>query len=412
MSDVSGHAEVAGGHTGVVGEPAEVDVDLRGRAAFTANPYPYYEKLRAAGPVHTVRTDEFDRVWLVVGYDEARAALADPRFAKDWRGLPGAPAESDPIFLNLLELDAPRHTRLRRLVAREFTARRVEALRPRVQQITDELLDAMVPAGRADLVDALAFPLPMTVICELIGVPDLDRDAFRLLSNGVVTPTSPEGEMEAVRAMNEYLGELIEDKRRSPGDDLMSALVRTRDEDGDSLSPDELVGMAFLLLVAGHETTVNLIANGVRALLGHPEQLAALLVDPELIGGAVEEMLRYDGPVENSTLRFPREPVRIGQRVIPAGVPVLVSLAGADRDPARYPEPDTFDIRRDAQGHLAFGHGMHFCVGAPLARMEGRIAIRTLLQRCPSLAPDAGAGELDWIPGMLLRGVRGLPVRW
>ncbi|MFJ2882586.1 cytochrome P450 [Streptomyces sp. NPDC086796] len=389
-----------------------MDVDLRGRAAFTANPYPYYEKLRAAGPVHTVRTDEFDRVWLVVGYDEARAALADPRFAKDWRGLPGAPAESDPIFLNLLELDAPRHTRLRRLVAREFTARRVEALRPRVQQITDELLDAMVPAGRADLVDALAFPLPMTVICELIGVPDLDRDAFRLLSNGVVTPTSPEGEMEAVRAMNEYLGELIEDKRRSPGDDLMSALVRTRDEDGDSLSPDELVGMAFLLLVAGHETTVNLIANGVRALLGHPEQLAALLADPGLIGGAVEEMLRYDGPVENSTLRFPREPVRIGQRVIPAGVPVLVSLAGADRDPARYPEPDTFDIRRDAQGHLAFGHGMHFCVGAPLARMEGRIAIRTLLQRCPSLAPDAGAGELDWIPGMLLRGVRGLPVRW
>ncbi|MFJ1819842.1 MULTISPECIES: cytochrome P450 [unclassified Streptomyces] len=412
MSDVSGHAEVAGGHTGVVGESAEVDVDLRGRAAFTANPYPYYEKLRAAGPVHTVRTDEFDRVWLVVGYDEARAALADPRFAKDWRGLPGAPAESDPIFLNLLELDAPRHTRLRRLVAREFTARRVEALRPRVQQITDELLDAVVPAGRADLVDALAFPLPMTVICELIGVPDLDRDAFRLLSNGVVTPTSPEGEMEAVRAMNEYLGELIEDKRRSPGDDLMSALVRTRDEDGDSLSPDELVGMAFLLLVAGHETTVNLIANGVRALLGHPEQLAALLADPELIGGAVEEMLRYDGPVENSTLRFPREPVRIGQRVIPAGVPVLVSLAGADRDPARYPEPDTFDIRRDAQGHLAFGHGMHFCVGAPLARMEGRIAIRTLLERCPSLAPDAGAGELDWIPGMLLRGVRGLPVRW
>ncbi|MES9592465.1 cytochrome P450 [Streptomyces sp. NPDC094045] len=412
MSDVSGHAEVAGGHTGVVGEPAEVDVDLRGRAAFTANPYPYYEKLRAAGPVHTVRTDEFDRVWLVVGYDEARAALADPRFAKDWRGLPGAPAESDPIFLNLLELDAPRHTRLRRLVAREFTARRVEALRPRVQQITDELLDAMVPAGRADLVDALAFPLPMTVICELIGVPDLDRDAFRLLSNGVVTPTSPEGEMEAVRAMNEYLGELIQDKRRSPGDDLMSALVRTRDEDGDSLSPDELVGMAFLLLVAGHETTVNLIANGVRALLGHPEQLAALLADPELIGGAVEEMLRYDGPVENSTLRFPREPVRIGQRVIPAGVPVLVSLAGADRDPARYPEPDTFDIRRDAQGHLAFGHGMHFCVGAPLARMEGRIAIRTLLQRCPSLAPDAGAGEMDWIPGMLLRGARGLPVRW
>ncbi|MFE6667905.1 cytochrome P450 [Streptomyces sp. NPDC057697] len=398
MSDVSGHAEV--------------DADLRGSAEFTANPYPYYEKLRAAGPVHTVRTDEFDRVWLVVGYEEARTVLADPRFAKDWRGLPGAPAESDPIFLNLLELDAPHHTRLRRLVAREFTARRVEALRPRIQQITDGLLDAMVPAGRADLVDALAFPLPMTVICELIGVPDLDRDAFRLLSNGVVTPASPEAENEAVRAMNEYLRRLIDDKRRSPGDDLMSALVRTRDEDGDRLSQDELVGMAFLLLVAGHETTVNLIANGVRALLAHPEQLAALLADPELIGGAVEEMLRYDGPVENATLRFPREPVRIGRRVVPAGVPVLVSLAGADRDGGRYPEPDTFDIRREAQGHLAFGHGVHFCVGAPLARLEGRIAIRTLLERCPALAPDPEAGKPDWIPGMLLRGMRGLPVRW
>ncbi|MFF1647481.1 cytochrome P450 [Streptomyces sp. NPDC058240] len=398
MSDASGRAEV--------------DVDLRGFADFTANPYPYYEKLRAAGPVHTVRTDEFERVWLVVGYDEARAVLADQRFAKDWRGLPGAPAESDPIFLNMLELDAPHHTRLRKLVAREFTARRVEALRPRVQQITDELLDTMVPAGRADLVDALAFPLPMTVICELIGVPDLDRDAFRRLSNGVVTPASPEQEFEAVRAMNEYLRELIEDKRCSPGDDLMSALVRTRDEEGDGLSPDELVGMAFLLLVAGHETTVNLIGNGVRALLDHPRQLAALRDDPELIGGAVEEMLRYDGPVETATFRYPREQVEIGRRVVPAGAPVLVSLAGADRDRGRYPEPDTFDIRRDAQGHLAFGHGVHFCVGAPLARMEGRIAIRTLLERCPSLASDAEGGELDWIPGMLIRGVRGLPVRW
>ncbi|WP_406012664.1 cytochrome P450 [Streptomyces sp. NBC_00984] len=398
MSDASGRAEV--------------DVDLRGFADFTANPYPYYEKLRAAGPVHTVRTDEFERVWLVVGYEEARAVLADQRFAKDWRGLPGAPAESDPIFLNMLELDAPHHTRLRKLVAREFTARRVEALRPRVQQIADELLDAMVPAGRADLVDALAFPLPMTVICELIGVPDLDRDAFRRLSNGVVTPASPEQEFEAVRAMNEYLRELIEDKRCSPGDDLMSALVRTRDEEGDGLSPDELVGMAFLLLVAGHETTVNLIANGVRALLDHPRQLAALRDDPELIGGAVEEMLRYDGPVETATFRYPREQVEIGRRVVPAGAPVLVSLAGADRDRGRYPEPDTFDIRRDAQGHLAFGHGVHFCVGAPLARMEGRIAIRTLLERCPSLASDAEGGELDWIPGMLIRGVRGLPVRW
>ncbi|MFB6819871.1 cytochrome P450 [Streptomyces sp. NPDC056347] len=396
MSDASGQA----------------DIDLRGLAEFTANPYPYYEKMRAVGPVHTVRTDEFERVWLVVGYEEARATLSDPRFTKDWRSLPGAP-EVDPIFLNMLELDAPHHTRLRKLVAREFTARRVESLRPRVQEITDGLLDAMVPAGRADLVDALAFPLPMTVICELIGVPHLDRDRFRGLSNEVVSPTSPEQEAEAVRIMGEYLRELIDDKRRSPGDDLMSALVRTRDEEGDRLSFDELMGMAFLLLVAGHETTVNLIANGVRALLDHPDQLAALRDDPGLTGGAVEEMLRYDGPVENATFRFAREDIPMGRRIIPAGAPVLVSLAGADRDGGRYPEPGTFDIRREPQGHLAFGHGLHFCVGAPLARMEGRIAIRSLLERCPGLALDTEADrEPDWIPGMLIRGARGLPVRW
>ncbi|MFJ1614181.1 cytochrome P450 [Streptomyces sp. NPDC088251] len=389
-----------------------VDVDLRGVEDFTADPYPYYAKLRAAGPVHTVRTDDIERAWLVVGYDEARAALADQRLGKDWRGLPGAPVESSPIFANMLELDAPHHTRLRKLVAREFTARRVEALRPRVQQITDELLDAMVPSGRADLVDALAFPLPMTVICELIGVPDLDRELFRRLSNGVIHPATPQEEAETVAAMGRYLGELIEDKRRSPGEDLMSALVRARDEEGDGLSPDELVGMAFLLLVAGHETTVNLISNGVRALLGHPDQLAALRADPGLMDGAVEEMLRYEGPVETATFRFPREQIEIGGRVIPAGEPVLVSLAGADHDHGRYPRPDTFDIRRDTQGHLAFGHGSHFCMGAPLARMEGRIAIRTLLERCPGLVLDADEGEFDWIPGLLIRGVRRLPVRW
>jgi len=390
---------------------SEVDVDLRELADFTANPHPHYEQMRAAGPVHLVRTDEFERVWLVVGYDEARAALADQRFGKDWRALPGAMG-GDPINANMLEMDAPDHTRLRKLVAREFTPRRIEALRPRVQEITDALLDVMVPEGRADLVDALAFPLPMTVICELIGVPDLDRSAFRKLSNGVVAPANALEEGEAVRAMGVYLGELIEDKRRSPGDDLLSALIAARYEDDDALSPDELVGMAFLLLVAGHETTVNLISNGVRALLDHPGQLAALRADPGLLDGAIEEMLRYDGPVETATLRFARERVAIGSRTIGVGDPVLVSLAGSDRDPARFPQPDRFDIRRDTRGHLAFGHGIHFCIGAPLARMEGRIAVRTLLERCPGLAADPDAAPYDWLPGTLIRGVRRLPVRW
>ncbi|WP_405666309.1 cytochrome P450 [Streptomyces sp. NBC_01166] len=387
-------------------------VDLRGAADFSANPYPYYAKMRADGPVHQVRTDDFESIWMIVGYEEARAALADQRFSKDWRTTERFSASSNPINANMLEMDAPHHTRLRKLVAREFTARRIEALRPRVEQITGDLLDAMVPAGSADLIDAFAFPLPMTVICELLGVPDIDRDAFRLLSNAIVTPVSPEKESEAVSAMGAYLEELVEDKRCAPGDDLMSALIQARDDEGDRLSSDELIGMAFLLLVAGHETTVNLIANGVRALLDHPDQLALLRARPELIDGAVEEMLRYDGPVETATFRFTREPVAIGPVVVPQGEAVLVALSSGDRDPGRYPDPDTFDIRREAQGHLAFGHGIHFCLGAPLARMEGRIAIRALLERCPGLVRDPDGGEPDWLPGLLLRGVRRLPVRW
>ncbi|MFE2204310.1 cytochrome P450 family protein [Streptomyces rubiginosohelvolus] len=388
------------------------ELDLRDLPDFTADPYPYYAKLRAEGPVHTVRTEHLERLWLIVGYEEGRAALADQRLGKDWRPGGGWKASEAQLNANMLELDAPHHTRLRRLVVREFTARRIEALRPRVTEVTDRLLDAMVPQGSADLVDALAFPLPMTVICELLGVPDIDRDAFRVLSNGIVTPTPEQRDADPVGAMSAYLVDLIADKRRSPGEDLLSALIRATDEDGDSLSSAELVGMAFLLLVAGHETTVNLIANGVRALLDHPEQLALLRTDPGLVDGAVEEMLRYDGPVENATFRFAREPVTVGSTVIPRDAVVLVALASADRDPDRFPAPDTFDIRREPQGHLAFGHGAHYCLGAPLARMEARIAIGALLERCPGLARDESGGELDWLPGLLMRGTRGLPVRW
>ncbi|NUV43126.1 MULTISPECIES: cytochrome P450 [Streptomyces] len=388
-------------------------LDLRELPDFTANPYPYYAKLRAEGPVHTVRTEQMERIWLIVGYEEARAALADQRFGKDWRATGRWADEVNPISSNMLELDAPHHTRLRRLVAREFTPRRIEALRPRVTEITTELLDAMVSAGSADLVDALAFPLPMTVICELLGVPDIDRDAFRALSSAIVTPTAAQREAaDPVGAMSDYLIQLIEEKRSSPGDDLMSALIRTRDEGGDGLSGEELVGMAFVLLVAGHETTVNLISNGVRALLDHPDQLALLRADPGLLDGAVEEMLRYDGPVETATFRFTREEITVGSTVIPYDEPVLVALASGGRDPEKFTDPDTFDIRRAPQGHLAFGHGAHYCLGAPLARMEARIAIGALLERCPELARDPAGGEPEWLPGLLMRGVRRLPVRW
>ncbi|WP_322871114.1 cytochrome P450 family protein [Streptomyces goshikiensis] len=384
---------------------------------FQADPYSFYARLRAAGPVHLIAapSPEYEPSWLVVGHEEARTALNHPDLSKDWRNSDWfLSALATPANANMLESDPPQHTRLRRLVAREFTARRVEALRPRVEQITHELLDAMAarPERTADLIEALAFPLPMTVICELLGVPDLDRERFRYWSSEVVAPTAPGPDNTPHRELGAYLGELVEAKAKSPGEDLLSALIRTRDEDGDSLSPDELIGMAFLLLIAGHETTVNLISNGIRALLAHPEQLADLRADYDgLLGGAVEEMLRYDGPVQNATFRYARVDVEIGGAAIPAGATVLVSLAAADRDPARFAEPDRFDIRRAAQGHLAFGHGLHFCIGAPLARMEGHIAVRALLERFPDLAENPD-GPPIWLPGSLMRGVSRLPVRW
>ncbi|MFD4526533.1 cytochrome P450 [Streptomyces sp. NPDC058470] len=373
-----------------------------------------YAELRALGPVHRVRLpapDAHHETWLVVGYEEARAALADPRLAKDGEKIGVRFLDEELIGKYLLVADPPQHTRLRALIAREFTMRRVETLRPRVQEITDELLDAMLPLGRAGLVESLAYPLPLTVICELLGVPEIDRDAFRTLSNEAVAPSSTAREHDAFVQLAAYLTDLIEDKRCSaPADDLLSSLIRTTAEDGDRLSPQELRGMAFVLLIAGHETTVNLISSGFHALLTHPVQLADLRADRTLLGGAVEETLRYEGPVENATFRYAAEPLDIGGRAIDAGDAVMIGLTAADRDGVRYPARDRFDIRRDARGHLAFGHGLRYCLGAPLARLEARVALRSLLDRCPDLALDGPPG--DWLPGMLMRGVRSLPVRW
>ncbi|EST34822.1 cytochrome P450 family protein [Streptomyces roseochromogenus] len=378
------------------------------------DPHAVYARLREQGPVHLVRppgAEEDYASWLVVGYEEARAALADPRLSKDGSKIDLRFLDEDLIGPNLLTVDPPQHTRLRGLVARAFTMRRVERLRPRVQQITDDLLDEVLPAGRADLIGALAYPLAITVICELLGVPEIDRDEFRGLSSEVVAPTNSQTEYDATVRLAEYLRELIEDKRRSgPADDLLSDLIRTTAEDGDRLSPEELRGMAYLLLIAGHETTVNLIGNGVLALLTHPGQLAALRADMGLLDGAIEEMLRYDGPVETATFRYAAEPLEIAGVPIKQGDHVMVGLTAAQRDAARYAEPDRFDIHRDPRGHLAFGHGIHFCLGAPLARLEGRTAIATLLRRAPALTLDGH--PTNWLPGLLMRGVRTLPVRW
>ncbi|MFE2065116.1 cytochrome P450 [Streptomyces sp. NPDC059467] len=390
-------------------------IDLSGYGdAFRTDPHPVYAELRERGPVHRVRlpgADQFYESWLVVGYEEARAALADPRLVKDTGKIGFRFLDEELIGKYLLVTDPPQHTRLRGIVTRAFTARRVAELGPRIQEITDRLLDEMLPRSRADLIDALAYPLPITVISELLGVPELDRARFRKLSNEAIVPSGSGDEHEAFVALGEYLAELIEDKRcAGPSGDLLSDLLRTTAEDGDRLSVEELRGMAYLLLIAGHETTVNLIGNAVLALLTHPDQLAALRADMSLLDGAVEEVLRWEGPVENATYRYAAEPLEITGTAIAQGDPVMIGLTAAGRDGDRYPEPDRFDIRRDNRGHLAFGHGIHYCLGAPLARLEGRIALRSLLERAPDLNLDGPPGE--WLPGTLMRGVRRLPVRW
>ncbi|MCA6094554.1 cytochrome P450 [Streptomyces sp. SCA3-4] len=390
--------------------PALEDLTPPG-ADFATDPHSLYAHLREQGPVHRIRTPDDRDAWLIVGHAEARAALTDPRLSNDLRNSAGWDGDGGyAIGLNMLQTDPPDHTRLRRLVAKEFSPQRIASMRPRIERIADELLDALLPAGRADLVEDYALPLPLTVICELLGVPAADRAAFRDWSDEMVQPSSPEAAAAAAEAMTGYLGALVEAKRNAPEEDLLSALARSGDD--DVLSPAELLGMAFVLLVAGHETTVNLISSGAHALLRHPDQLAALRADWSLLDGAVEEVLRYDCPVERAAYRYTTAPVDFGGTTVPAREAVIVVLAAAARDPRQFADPDTFDIRRDARGHLAFGHGVHHCIGAPLARMEASIALKALLQRCPDLAFDCDPGRLTWRPSLALRGLLALPVRY
>ncbi|WKK22977.1 cytochrome P450 [Streptomyces olivoreticuli] len=377
---------------------------------FVDDPYPIYERMRAQGPVHRVRSEASGEFWIVVGHEEARAALTDPRLSNDIRHSAGWEDDGgNAVGLNMVQTDPPQHTRLRKLVAKEFTTGRIEALRPRVQQIADELVDAMLPLGRADLVEAFALQLPLAVICELLGVPATDRKAFHDWYLESTDFTRAERAAAAAQEMTGYLAELVATKRREPGGDLLSALAATMDEE-DGLSTEEMLGMAFLLLVAGYETAANMISSGTLTLLRHPDQLAALRADWSLLENAVEEILRYEGPVETTAFRYTKEPVEIGGTTIPRGESVAVVLAAASRSPERFAEPDHFDIRRDARGHMAFGYGIHHCLGAPLARMQGAIAFRTLLERCPELALDAEPADLTWRPSMMLRGLHGLPV--
>lgn len=351
------------------------------------------DALRAQAPVHRATLANQVRVWVIGRHEHARAALADPRLSKDAAGLntiirrqladAGESTELSAMFSpHMLFSEGTSHTRLRRLVAAKFTATRIQRLRPRVEQVTAELLDALPMHHPADLVEHFAFPLPLTVICELLGVPDTERSSLREWTAALMDDL-PARVLPASRAMTRYFTGLVAAKRAEPGEDLLSALVQVS-ADEDRLTDDELMGTLFLLFVAGHETATNAISNAVRWLLADPSRWTALGRDPELVPAAVEETLRYDGPVRHATHRYTTEPVEYGGVLIPAGEVVLVSLLSANRDPERFgPRAHEFDPGRDARGHLAFGHGVHYCLGASLGRMEAVVALTQITQRFP-----------------------------
>jgi cytochrome P450 len=381
-------------------------------ADYFSDPYSVHARLREQHPVARVIMPGGMPAWLVTGYAHARSALTDPRLHKlpeGWRPDPDSLLAA--LDLHMLNLDPPDHERLRKLVNKAFTARRVAELRPRITAITAGLLDDMATRREVDLLASFAFPLPITVICELLGVPVADRDQFRVWSATIVADTtSPEAFEAHATAMTGYFRTLMATRRREPADDLLSALISARD-DADRLSENELLSMAFLLLVAGHETTVNLIASGMLALLLNPGELARLRADRSLLGAAVEELLRYVNPVNNATFRFTGEPVEIGGVPIGPGEVILVSLSGANRDPSRYAHPDRLDLGRDSGAHLAFGHGIHYCLGAPLARLEAEIAFTGLLERFGSMTLAVPPDALRWRPSTLIHGLESLPVR-
>ncbi|WP_433203972.1 cytochrome P450 family protein [Nocardia sp. CA-107356] len=393
---------------------------------FFRTPYAFYAELRTEGPVHAIELSSGVRAWLVVDLDAAREVLRHPAIRKDphtdagrrARGLPaddtGVGVVNTRISYHLLNTDPPGHARLRRLVVPAFAPARIEALAPRVRAIADELLDRMAAddVGRVDLLSEYAFPLPITVICELLGVPVADRAEFREWSRIIVElSTATQDEIRhATDAIADYFERLIEQRRAEGlGEDLISDLIAAS-ADGDRLTDDELISMVFLILVAGHETTVNLIGNTVLALLSDPARYRALHGNPEDVPALIEEMLRYDGPVNIATLRYTTAPLTLGDTEIPADEMVLVALSSANHDERHFSSAADFDPQRPASGHLAFGHGIHFCLGAGLARLEARIAITRLVERCPDLRLAADGGELRWRESMLIRGLHDLPV--
>lgn len=388
---------------------------------FKHDPFPLYARLRESAPVHRLHTVGAQSFWLVSRHDDVLQTLKHPSLSKDVMGtlsqngttqLPWFIRFFEPLTQMMLSRDPPDHTRLRALVHKAFTPRLIEQLRSRVQSLSDELLDVGARKGRMDLVEGFAFQLPVTIIAEMLGVPARDHKKFQRWSNRLTSSTSPQDillSIPSVVMFARYLRQLIEKRRATPGQDLLSALIQT-EEAGERLTREELVSMVFLLLVAGHETTVNLISGGTLALLQNPEQLERLRKDPELIGPAVEELLRYVSPVEVATDRIAREDFELRGVHIRKGDMVYAGLAAANRDPLQFKDPDVLDLGRDPNRHVSFGMGIHYCLGAPLARLEGQIALRTLVDRFPRLRLARPDKALPWRTGLLIRGPKQLPV--
>ena len=382
--------------------------------AVIEDPYPLYHRLRAEDPVHRSAAG----IWVLSRYDDVALALRDPRFGRrGFQELISARFGTPGFAHSMLLQDPPDHTRLRTLVSKAFTPRAIEGLRGRVEQMVGTLLDAAADRGEMDLIADLAYPLPAGVICEMLGVPSADRDRLREWSTDIARsmdalvisdPETVARANAAGAALYEYFEALVAERRRSPAEDILSALIAA-EEAGDRLSTDELYATLILLFLAGHETTANLIGNGALALLRQPAQLRRLLEHPALIDSAIEELLRYESPVQRLS-RITNQDVTLAERTIPAGSLVLALLGATNRDPAHFAEPDRLDVTRQDNRHLAFGTGIHFCLGAPLARLEGRIAFAALLRRCPGLA--LATDRIEWRQTFALRALVSLPVRF
>lgn len=384
--------------------------------------------MREESPVHVQPgLDGKTPIWFVTRYDGVVALLTDnERFVLDAKlaltpdEIAARDADSsferdERVNENLLSKDGDDHRRLRRLVTKAFTPRMVEQLRPRIQDIANELIDRVAERGRMELVDDFAFPLPITVIAELLGIPVQDQERFREWSNSfVLPPMTPALQEQLARHTDEfvaYLDDFFASRRAEPTDDLITALVQAEDA-GDHLSENELYSMVVLLIVAGHETTVSLITNAVLALLTNPSQLAELRADRSLLPSAVEELLRYDSPVERTIPRCAAVDVELGGQSIRRGEPVIAVVGSANRDGSRFADPDTLDLRREGGKHVGFGRGPHFCLGAALARLETEIALATLLERLPNLRLSIGEDDLYWRPIPIFRSLASLPVAW